>query len=160
MPERIQRKRSKGWRMPENTLYVGRPTKWGNQFPIGLLGREASVMMFEESLNDWKNNTFGYGDSHSFEEYIAPLRGKNLACWCPLDKVCHADVLLRLANAVCAPTNGDSPASAPLPRENKIQCQLILSTGRCENRATDPLIVETESGERKIISVCESCAAP
>lgn len=26
------------------------------------------------------------------------LAGKDLACWCPLDKPCHADVLLRLAN--------------------------------------------------------------
>lgn len=29
---------------------------------------------------------------------IATLRGKNLACWCPLDHPCHADVLLELAN--------------------------------------------------------------
>jgi len=27
------------------------------------------------------------------------LRGHDLACWCPLDKPCHADVLLELANA-------------------------------------------------------------
>lgn len=99
MPVRIQRKRSKGWRMPENTLYVGRPTKWGNQFPVGgLMTREESVKRFEESLNDWINNKFGYGDSHSFEKFIAPLRGKNLACWCSTGEVCHADVLLRLAN--------------------------------------------------------------
>lgn len=26
------------------------------------------------------------------------LRGKHLACWCPLDKRCHADALLKLAN--------------------------------------------------------------
>jgi len=26
------------------------------------------------------------------------LRGKDLACWCPLDQPCHADVLLELAN--------------------------------------------------------------
>jgi hypothetical protein len=26
------------------------------------------------------------------------LRGKNLACWCPLDQPCHADVLLEIAN--------------------------------------------------------------
>lgn len=29
-PKRIQRKRTTGWRMPPNTVYVGRPTKWGN----------------------------------------------------------------------------------------------------------------------------------
>ncbi|TAL43871.1 MAG: DUF4326 domain-containing protein [Salinibacterium sp.] len=32
MPKRIQRKRTKGWRMPENTVYVGRPTMWGNPY--------------------------------------------------------------------------------------------------------------------------------
>ena len=26
------------------------------------------------------------------------LAGKDLACWCPLDRPCHADVLLELAN--------------------------------------------------------------
>ncbi|MGE3840071.1 MAG: DUF4326 domain-containing protein [Vicinamibacterales bacterium] len=33
-PQRIQRKRSKGWKMPENTVYVGRPTKWGNPWSV------------------------------------------------------------------------------------------------------------------------------
>lgn len=31
-PKRIQRKRTKGWRMPEGAVYVGRPTRWGNPF--------------------------------------------------------------------------------------------------------------------------------
>ena len=26
------------------------------------------------------------------------LKGKNLACWCPLDQLCHADLLLKIAN--------------------------------------------------------------
>jgi hypothetical protein len=26
------------------------------------------------------------------------LHGKNVACWCPLDQFCHADVLLKIAN--------------------------------------------------------------
>jgi len=98
MPERIQRKRVKGWRMPENTVYVGRPTRWGNQFTVGLMTREESVKRFEESLNDWITNKYGYGDNHSFDEFIAPLRGKNLACWCKPGQACHADVLIRLAN--------------------------------------------------------------
>jgi hypothetical protein len=34
-PIRIQRKRTKGWKMPENTVYVGRGSKWGNPFSIG-----------------------------------------------------------------------------------------------------------------------------
>jgi hypothetical protein len=31
-PIRIQRKRTKAWQMPGNTVYVGRPSKWGNMF--------------------------------------------------------------------------------------------------------------------------------
>lgn len=34
-PVRVQRKRTKGWRMPENTVYVGRGSKWGNPYRIG-----------------------------------------------------------------------------------------------------------------------------
>ncbi|MGX1809730.1 DUF4326 domain-containing protein [Nocardia sp. NPDC055321] len=35
MPERIQRQRTAGWRLPEDAVYVGRPTKWGNPFTVG-----------------------------------------------------------------------------------------------------------------------------
>ena len=38
-------------------------------------------------------------DPAGFEEWIAPLRGNDLACSCALDQACHADVLLELANA-------------------------------------------------------------
>lgn len=31
-PQRIQRKRTKGWKMPPGAVYVGRPTEWGNPF--------------------------------------------------------------------------------------------------------------------------------
>lgn len=37
-------------------------------------------------------------DPDRFALWIAPLRGKNLACWCRLDQPCHADVLLEIAN--------------------------------------------------------------
>jgi len=30
MNQRIQRERTKGWRMPEGAVYVGRPSLWGN----------------------------------------------------------------------------------------------------------------------------------
>ncbi|SII07108.1 Uncharacterised protein [Mycobacteroides abscessus subsp. abscessus] len=29
---------------------------------------------------------------------MTELAGHDLACWCPLDQPCHADVLLELAN--------------------------------------------------------------
>jgi hypothetical protein len=87
--KRIQRKRTKGWKMPANTVYVGRPTKWGNPYKIGELGlltREAVLKAYE----NWVRQTIHVEDSH----FLDPLRGKDLACWCPLDKLCHADILL------------------------------------------------------------------
>ncbi|MGE2733815.1 DUF4326 domain-containing protein [Mycolicibacterium vaccae] len=32
------------------------------------------------------------------DEIRHELAGRDLACWCPLDDPCHADVLLDLAN--------------------------------------------------------------
>ena len=34
-PKRIQRRRTKGWRMPEGAVYVGRGSKWGNPLMLG-----------------------------------------------------------------------------------------------------------------------------
>ncbi len=93
MPVRIQRKRSRGWKMPPNTVYVGRPSRWGNPFQLGAgITRTGCVNMFRHYLD---------ADmlAISKDQVRAALRGKNLACWCPLDQPCHADVLLNLANS-------------------------------------------------------------
>lgn len=92
MPKRIQRKRTKGWRMPENTVYVGRGSKWGNPFTVDEYGREKAVSMFRDYIGH-PNSPHGF-EPHEIEE----LRGKDLACWCKEDQACHADVLLELAN--------------------------------------------------------------
>ena len=34
-PRRVQRRIFKGWRLPPDTVYVGRGSKWGNPFPFG-----------------------------------------------------------------------------------------------------------------------------
>ena len=87
-PVRIQRKRAKGWRMPSDVVYVGRPTKWGSPFRVG---REAEDLA--DSLQLYRQFLEG------LETLIRrELRGKSLACWCPLDRECHADILLEVAN--------------------------------------------------------------
>lgn len=91
MPVRIQRKRTKGWKMPSNTVYVGRPTKWGN--PYQLCG-DGSVKSREALIYRYRGWLVNVGRI----EQIGELRGKNLACFCPLDQPCHADVLLEIAN--------------------------------------------------------------
>lgn len=91
---RIQRKRTKGWKMPPNAVYVGRPTKWGN--PYGLdKNLDANCSIYRQGIIDqykiWLLNRLEI-NPHFLDE----LRGKDLACWCPLDKPCHADVILKI----------------------------------------------------------------
>ena len=110
MPERIQRKRSKGWRMPENAIYVGRPTMWGNPFKFTNIEKcysdEERRQYAVDDYAEWLNHGFPQAEHcREFDnqreyilEHLHELKGKNLVCWCPTNKPCHADVLLRLAN--------------------------------------------------------------
>lgn len=95
IPRRIQRKREKGWRMPPNAVYVGRPTKWGNPYKVG-----APHPIFGDAMDadDAVAMYIFHLITSGLLMSIAELRGKDLICWCPLDRPCHADVLLKLAN--------------------------------------------------------------
>ena len=99
-PKRIQRKRTKGWRMPEGVVNVTRPYKWSNPFRIGetveyprdgikvTITRPLAIQLFR-----------AYVLEHGWEDQIRhELDGRDLMCWCASDQQCHADVLLELAN--------------------------------------------------------------
>lgn len=90
-PIRIQRKRTKGWKMPENTIYVGRPTEWGNEWRPKTGRTIEDCVRFYAAKYKWVKKS-------EIKRVKKELGGKNLACWCPLDKPCHADVLLKIAN--------------------------------------------------------------
>jgi hypothetical protein len=102
-PQRIQRRRTRGWRMPEGAVYVGRPTKWGNPWRVdptmqtwwSVRDRTLAVTLFRDALDGNRGDRYGYP---SDVEIRAELAGRALACWCPLDQPCHADVLLEIAN--------------------------------------------------------------
>jgi hypothetical protein len=109
-PIRIQRKRTKGWKMPANTVCVCRPGRYGNPCRVGMWkGYSAfdAVADYRRWLDrDPLVRTFEgvFGVPPTLPEIIAALRGKNLACWCSLDQPCHADVLLEMANGpICEP---------------------------------------------------------
>lgn len=95
MPERIQLRRTKGWRKPEGAVVVSRPSKWGNPFRIG-----QDVETAEEAV--WRYRAWLNGPSTEawlLRQIIKEdLGDRDLCCWCPLDQPCHADVLLELAN--------------------------------------------------------------
>lgn len=99
-PIRVQLRRTKGWKMPPNTVSVARPTVFGNHYRVGDSGiPDAEVAVYRFRL--WLTET--EGGRRAAESVRHLLRGKNLACWCPLDKPCHADVLLAMANTEVAP---------------------------------------------------------
>ena len=92
-PHRVQLRRTKGWRMPPNTVIVDRRNKtYGNPYPM-LENTQAERVRVVELFEIWFIKS-------TMRVYAArdELRGKNLACWCPLDQPCHADVLLQIVN--------------------------------------------------------------
>lgn len=102
-PIRVQRLRAKGWRMPPNTVYVGCPTKWGNPWTVrgaAEAGYSVDESVCVEAYRAWLlgSGHWAHGSPLDPVPILEPLRGKSLACWCPLDRPCHADVLLELAN--------------------------------------------------------------
>lgn len=142
MPERIQLRRTRGWRKPADAIVVARPSQWGNPWrpvpapnwprwagprpwhvvapsgalmPVDLFRQPRIYTCRAEALRFAALAATQYAVD-LFREHTAPqldlepLRGHDLACWCPLvdangERVpCHADVLLELANQ--EPTNG------------------------------------------------------
>jgi hypothetical protein len=95
-PRRIQLRRTKGWRMPLNTVKVDRSTQWGNVYRAGLFRNFTAADAVDSFRSRLEENL--HHDARVINADIFKLRGKNLACWCPLDQPCHADVLLELAN--------------------------------------------------------------
>ncbi|MGI5222202.1 DUF4326 domain-containing protein [Nocardia sp. CA-290969] len=108
MPQRIQLRRTKGWRLPDGAVVVARPSKWGN--PYVLAGadrvrdqwgnfhyvapgesRGLAVRLFRDDLAEGR---LGY----YLDDVVTELAGRDLGCWCPLGEPCHADVLLQIAN--------------------------------------------------------------
>ena len=90
VPRRLQRSRRKGARLPAGTLVVSRPTKWGNPYPLSL-GREEAVRRYRDDLLAGRLPV-------TVQDVREQLRGRDLACYCPPDEPCHADVLIELAN--------------------------------------------------------------
>lgn len=111
MPQRIQLRRTKGWRMPPNTVKVDRSTQWGNPWRVHrhAIGPVAATWWVWGPRADEECATEADALALSLRKFryyaeqrpelVAALRGKDLACWCALDQPCHADVLLELANA-------------------------------------------------------------
>ena len=73
--------------IPRGSVYIGRPSKWGNPFEIGKHGdRQAVIAQYRAWVCD----------QPELLAALPELRGRDLVCWCaPL--ACHGDVLLAMA---------------------------------------------------------------
>lgn len=116
-PQRIQLSRRKGFNLQEHSraingleaVKVDRSTEWCNPFRVSEHGTR------KECAEGFRNMCHGYlsfsGPEVSDQlkwialakKNIEKLRGKNLACSCPLPRdgepdLCHAAVLLEIAN--------------------------------------------------------------
>lgn len=112
-PERIQRRRIRGWRMPEGARYVGRGSEWGNPYVVGELAIIETPSVYVPRAARVRAN-YCYGPvitpeiavllhrvwlADRLEEQIrAEMAGQDLVCWCALDAPCHADTYLEIAN--------------------------------------------------------------
>jgi hypothetical protein len=150
MPIGIQRKRSKGWKLPAGAVCVSRGTRWGNpwraedvarvlrqgargwswctnrlflaamtrpgdtradyafdRLDLGDLPARVSVELYRRALLH-----FRAVDAAGFDAWLAPLRGKDLACWCDIGAPCHRDVLLAWANPEILTLQLDPPGGS------------------------------------------------
>lgn len=118
MPKRIQMSRQRPWRAENpDAVIVARPSKWGNPVRVvpvrkaGPFDLERDGVGFIGQCSDLegarRSAAARYRDLLLNHPALVPvtvaqirveLVGKDLACWCPLDQPCHADVLLELAN--------------------------------------------------------------
>lgn len=120
MPERIQLRRSKGWRTPCGAVDVSQPSKWENpwwisechqthtpgqhwhvyhrQEPLGGIAYPTQRAARLRAVTCFRNWMLLYSDH--IAECRVELGGHDLACWCTPGQWCHADVLLELANKV------------------------------------------------------------
>jgi hypothetical protein len=101
---------------------VSRPSQWGNPFSNTLATAKAAdkQALRAKAVTHFRKALLANDGSLPFtiEQVRRELRGKNLACWCPLDQPCHADVLLDVANA-------RPPAGAGARRATRCRNELV-----------------------------------
>lgn len=74
---------------PDDVVYIGRGSAWGNPFVIGKHGDRDEVL---QKYREWLIN-----QPHLLK-HLHTLRGKKLVCFCA-PKACHGDLLAELADA-------------------------------------------------------------
>lgn len=72
--------------LTDGSVYIGRPSRFGNPFIIGKDGNRAEVLV--------KYENYIRNDSQLLED-IKQLKGKDLVCWCK-PQSCHGDIIVTI----------------------------------------------------------------
>ena len=79
-------RRLKDFRLPENCVLVARPSRFGNPYKITKYGRDEALRRYRTFLASYTPD--------QLREFLRPLAGKDLACFCKLSESCHVDILI------------------------------------------------------------------
>lgn len=74
--------------LPENSVSIVRPSKYGNPYKVKDFGREEALKKFEKDLLESKLK-------FTIKDIQEDLRGRDLACWCKENENCHGDILIK-----------------------------------------------------------------
>lgn len=82
---------------PNDYVYIGRPSKWGNPF-THINNSLAKFVLNDrnEAINAYKEWLIN-GEGKYLLNDLYELKGKTLGCWCK-PKSCHGDILVELVN--------------------------------------------------------------
>ena len=102
-PRRLQHLRTTGARLPKGAVVVTRASRWGNPFRTEEYGRNDAIERYRQWITTGTDRFPAGKNGRSLDPIrcraeLHTLRGRDLACSCPLGVRCHADVLLELAN--------------------------------------------------------------
>jgi hypothetical protein len=118
-----QRKRTRGWRTPENSICCTRPGRWGNPYRVARCGNvndrnscrlwvvangdtQCTDCTTRESATKEAVGRYAVDLQHgrlsvTLDDVRRELDGKILLCWCPVGSVCHVqDVLIPIVNGL------------------------------------------------------------
>ena len=91
---------------PNGSVCVDRSSQWGNPYVVTISYQEVpgdpmepeGIRAAERSMAAALFESYAKARLQAFPDWLEPLRGKDLLCFCPEGEECHGDVLLQLVN--------------------------------------------------------------
>lgn len=95
---RTQRTRQRTPGIPPGSVYVGRPTQWGNPAVIGEYFNGSLIRANFDAVAAFYDHCkrMALNNPVAFRDWLFPLIDRNVCCWCSTDEPCHGDILIAL----------------------------------------------------------------